>query len=297
MKMNQGRIDRGMSGMRTMTVGLILAAAGCGVDGVPETGDPAGTESAAAAVFNPPSLSAEDDQALNLRATVEFPNRAVVKFYEPEDGFIVISEAGRNGNPPVITKDMKKLSAVDIYERLSNQKAPLALVNAVAHASLLRQRPVAPTREAAAADTTPSLLRATTAGATKVIGDIQQVTSALTFANGYDQWFYDNFCEGGVNVGDWSWGVRWMFVSGSGNFRRNDNNYVSSTVSVYGGVSVHNKVEIMPWYTWSTPKDLFIQSGYYYGYSRLDFAVDFDFRVTVDQAAGDSYHLCAYGDN
>ena len=80
MTMNQTRIDRGMSSMRTMAVGLILAAAGCGVEGVPETGDPAGTESTAGAVFNPPSLSAADDQELNLRATVEFPNRAVVKF-------------------------------------------------------------------------------------------------------------------------------------------------------------------------------------------------------------------------
>jgi len=288
-----------MSGLSTMAAGLILAAAGCGGEGTPETGDPAVAESAEGTAFNPPSFSAGDDQELNLRASVEVPNRAVVKFYEPQDGFILISEAGRNGNPPVITKDMKKLSAVDIYERLSNQKAPLALVDAVEHASLQRQRqrPVGSIREAALADITPFLLRATTADKTKVVGDVQQITSALTFASSYDQWFYDNFCENGANVGDWTWGITWMFVSGSGNFRRNDNNYVSSTVSVYGGGSVHNKVEIMPWYSWSTPKDLYIQNGYYYQYYRLDFGVDFDFRVTVDQAAGDSYHWCAYGDN
>ena len=74
------------------------------------------------------------------------------------------------------------------------------------------------------------------------------------------------------------------FSSGSGNFTRNDNNAAWSTVSVYGGDAVHAKFQIRPWYSWQTPKDLNIQNGYYYGYSNLNFGVDFDFRVYVDNA-------------
>lgn len=298
MKTNRKPIDGGVFATAILAAGVLLAAAGCGVEET-ETGDPAGAGAAgmvAPAPFEPPSLSPQDEAAMNLRATVVMPDRAVVKFYEPQDGLIVVTEAGRNGTAPVIAASMKRLSAVDLYERLTNQKAPAPLVEATARATQL-QRVARPSRETAPLDAIPSSVRATGGRDTNLAGDLQTVRSALTFPNSYDQWFYDNFCEQGSQVGDWTWGITWMFSSGSGNFTRSDNNFASSTVSVYGGGSVHAKFQIMPWYSWQTPKDLFIQNGYYYRYYRFDFSVDFDFRVYVDQASGDLYHWCSYGDN
>jgi len=298
MKTNIKFLDAGVLTMGSVAASLLLAAAGCGGEPM-NGGDSAGTgspETVAPAPFDPPSPSAADEQEMNLRATVVLPDRAVVKFYEPENGLILVTEAGRNGNPPVITADMKKLSAVALYEGLTNEKAPAPLVEAAGRAAQL-QRVARPIREAAALDVTPAFLRAPATVATGSAGQLEKVTSALTFSSSYDQWFYDNFCENGHNVGDWTWGITWMYSSGSGNFTRYDNNLVSSTVSVYGGDSVHAKFQIQPWYSWSTPKDLFIQNGYYYGYFRVDLSIDFDFRVYVDQASGDSYHWCSYGDN
>jgi hypothetical protein len=287
---------------------LMLAVVGCGAEG-PGAGDPAVTQpasdpaniqpasatgqasgaTAAAEAFTPPSMSAEAEATLRLRAEVDFPNRGFVKFFEPEDGVLLIQEGGRNNQAPLIPQSMGKLGATDLYEALSGQKAPDALVQASARAAALSPRPTA-TEVTRVSDVDPTKL-AQVRAATKGDG-VEAVSSALTFSNGYDQWFYDNFC----GQSGWDWTVQWMFVTGSGSFTRNDQNFVTSTVSVYGGDAIHYRVRIQPWYSWSTVADVMVQNGYYNRYHR-DNGIDFDFNVSVDQASGDSYHWCAYGDS
>ena len=91
------RTEKGVLLARSVAAGSLLAGAGCGAEAT-EAGDPASAGSGAAAApaaFQPPSPSPEDEQAMNLRATVEVPERAIVKFYEPQEGMIVVTEAGR----------------------------------------------------------------------------------------------------------------------------------------------------------------------------------------------------------
>ena len=233
---------------------------------------------------------------MGLRAKVEFPDQGVVKFYEPMDGIILISEVGLNGTAPMVPPSLDGLSATEMYEALAKQKAPSALVEAASRAALLKQRPalktIAPTAELA-----PPSLRATPTLGVGGDSGLVRLSSALTFNNSYDQWFYDNFCAGGTYVGNgWDYVVQWMYVTGTGSFRRNDMNWVDSTVSVYGGGSVHYRVQIEPWYTWSTVLDVMIPNGYYHKWHR-DSGTDYDVYIYVDQASGDSYHWCSYGDS
>ncbi len=41
---------------------------------------------------------------------------------------------------------------------------------------------------------------------------------------------------------------------------------------------------------------MFVANGYYNKWHR-DASIDYDVYIYVDQAAGDSYHWCSYGDN
>jgi len=272
---------------------LMLATVGCG-DG-PSVDDPTDTKpggGADSAAFTPPVMSAEAEATLRLRAEVDFPDRGFVKFFEPEDGVILIQEGGRNNMEPLIPSSMSKLPATELYEALSGQKAPGELVQAATRAAALLPR-VARTEAIKLADLDPDALR--TGTKTLNVDGTATISSALTFSNSYDQWFYDNFCAGGVRVGNgWDYVIQWMFVTGSGSFTRTDMNWVDSTVSVYGGDAIHYRVRIQPWYSWSTVADVMVQNGYYNKYHR-DNGIDFDFNVAVDQAAGDSYHWCSYG--
>jgi hypothetical protein len=190
---------------------------------------------------------------------------------------------------------MKGMSAVELYEALAKEKAPTALVEAVSRGALLKPR--APSASIAPkADLAPPTLRSTPAPRAQA-DDTIQVSSALTFASSYDQWFYDYFCSGGRYVGSgWDYVIQWMYATGTGAFGQNDMNWVDSTVSVYGGGSVHYRVQIRPWSSWSTPRDVFVANGYYNKWHR-DADIDYDVYIYVDQAAGDSYHWCSYGDN
>jgi hypothetical protein len=281
----------------TLASTLMLAAAGCAGDGT-VTDDPVVTDTTnveETAAFTPPTMSPEEEALLRLRAEVSFPNRGFVKFFEPEDGVLLVQEAGRNNTAPMIPSEMGKLDAAQMYEALSGKKAPDELVQATARAAALTSR-TAVTGVAKVADVSPSLSRTATQQITAK-GDFQTANSAITFANSYDQWFYDNFCSGGKYVGaPWDFVINWMFVTGSGSYTRNDYNWVDSTVSVYGGGAVHYRVRIQPWYSWSTVVDVQIQNGYYNKFHRSS-GTDYDVNASVDQADGDSYHWCAYGDS
>jgi hypothetical protein len=274
---------------------LLFATVGCGNEtaGTDDSTQPAPPGSSSGEL-SATMDEAQQDQVLRLRAKIEVPNQGVVKFYEPQDGVILISEIGRNGIDPMIPPSMSGLPAVQLYETLAKSKAPTPLIEATSRAALLKQRTPSALLEPAV-DISPSKLRSMPAAS--VEPGVVQVSSAITFPNSYDQWFYDNFCSGGVKVGGgWDYVVQWMFATGTGSFQRNDKNWVDSTVSVYGGGSVHYRVQIQPWYSWSTVLDVFIQNGYYHKWHR-DNGTDFDVYIYVDQAGGDSYHWCSYGDS
>lgn len=293
------KIHKVVMGARTIALLLgaagVLSLSGCAVDAV-EDAD-AGTSATEQTVFTPPTMSAEAEISLRLIAQVEVPNQAVVKFFEPQAGVIFITEAGRNGRDSVITPELNALPAAEIYESISGQKAPVALAEATVRAAELKELKSSPDAARAASkpalDVAPSL---SARGETlPELGNVARTRQAL---NGYEQWFFDNFCSGGSEVGSgtWDWVIQWMWVSGSGSFTRSDQNWATSTVSVYSGDSIHYKVEIQPWYSWSNVADVTVANGYYYNYHRHN-GTDFDFRVNVNQASGASYHWCAFGDS
>jgi hypothetical protein len=309
MKVSEDRLGRGFTCGLGIAGALLFAAVGCGTEGPDGNGtgaDGTGTDRPGAAAPNTGSATEEvsapldeaaQDQAMGLRAKVEVPNQGVVKFFEPQAGIVLIAETGLNGTGPMVPVEMEKLPAVDLYEALSKQKAPTALVDAVSRAALLKQRALPTGIAQRTADLAPPALRAMPAVHAVPGTDLSKVSSALTFPNSYDQWFYDNFCAGGSKVGNpWTYAIQWMFVTGTGSFQRNDMNWVDSTVSVYGGGAVHYRVQIEPWYSWSTVWDVQIQNGYYSKWHR-DNGTDYDVYIYVDQAPGDSYHLCSYGDS
>jgi hypothetical protein len=277
---------------------LLFAVVGCDGTGN-STGDPStGSESPALAGSADDTVQSEalQDEAMGLRAKIEFPDQGVVKFFEPQEGVVLIAEIGKNGTPPMIPASMTGMPATDLYQALAKQAAPAPLVEAVSRAALLKQRTPL-TTAVPQLDLAPPALRAAETARASADSGLTQISSALTFSNSYDQWFYDNFCAGGKYVGNgWDYIVNWMYVTGTGSFQRNDMNWVDSTVSVYGGGAVHYRVQIRPWYSWSTTLDVQIQNGYYYKWHR-DNGTDYDVYIYVDQASGDSYHWCSYGDS
>jgi len=297
MKLYEDRIGLGLRSGFGIAGAVFFAAIGCGTEnaGAGSTGLEEPSSGQADEVTTTALDEAKQDAAMGLRAKIDFPNQGVVKFFEPQEGIVLISEIGRNGTAPMIPTSMQRLPASELYEALTNQKAPPALVDAVTRAALLKQRTSSPVLTPKA-DLSPSTLRALPAR-TEAGAGLTKVSSAVTFANSYDQWFYDNFCAGGVKVGNgWDYVINWMYSTGTGSFQRNDMNWVDSTVSVYAGGAVHYRVQIQPWYTWSTVLDVNIQNGFYNKWHR-DNGTDYDVYIYVDQAAGDSYHLCSYGDS
>jgi hypothetical protein len=228
--------------------------------------------------------------------TIELEGGTVVAFFEPAPGELQTMQWGPNGSLPAISTELaaKKLNAPKLFEALSGRAASHELVAAQARADELAAagRPKGAEAESEEVARLPIPTSALTPSAAGDVGRTSE--AALNFdckgEFSYDEWFACSFCA------TWpTWAVNWMWVSGSGSFTRNDNTDTVSTVSVFAGGSVHFKNENRTWYSWSTPLDTFVSNGFWAQRSEPLSLVDFDIRSTVDNAAGDSYHWCGWG--
>jgi hypothetical protein len=293
---------------------FLLGAVGCG-DGVEAT-EPA---SASVKIWQPGSpattgpsqgdIDAElesqgfdDDNSMRLRARIDAPGRGIIKFYEPEDGEIVISEVGVNGVSPMITPQMKQSGgAVQIYEALTHEAAPIALADAASRVALRQQAARTAIQKTPEPDTVISPVhRVTTPRTTE--GDIEIVKGAVdsvVINNSYDQWFFDNFCAGGsVDGASWPYHHTWMYSGYGGSWGTvSDVQWIDSTVSVFAGWSIHHLGYIRPWYDWSVYANQTIKNGYWNQFHRVNNSTDFDVKGSTDQVdEPDWYHWCIRAD-
>jgi hypothetical protein len=303
---------------RLMVVGgaLLLGTIGCG-EGMEAT-EPANASVKVWQPGNPVTTSPsqgdidaelasqgfDNDNSMRLRAQIDVPGRGIIKFYEPEDGEIVISEVGVNGVSPMITPQIKQLAGpVQMYEALAHQPAPIALADAWSRAAIRRDAMATRTdaQKAPEPDRVISPVRRVIMPRTTT-GDIETVRAAadtITINNSYDQWFFDNFCaRGSVDGAGWTYHHTWMYSGFDGSWGTvSDIHWIDSTVSVFEGWSVHHLGYIRPWYTWSTYANQTIKNGFWNQFHRVDNGTDFDAKGSTDQVdLPDWYHWCIRAD-
>lgn len=238
-------------------------------------------------------------------ARVSFPGGARVDFFEETPGNLTVVQWGPNMATPPVDRSLQleNLSPVDLYARLSGQRAPDALIAAQARRDLAAtvktgDRPSRGNSKEGWMTSAPQMLSrpGNGVGYASSAPGVEEKKQAVRYFDcvgsmSYDEWFNCRFCDSGAGTYD----ITWMWVTGSGSFTRTDKTHTWSTVSVFGGDTVHFKNEKRPWYSWSTTLDTFVKNGFWAQREEPYSYTDYDVRSSVDQAAGDSYHWCAYG--
>ncbi|HEY8944165.1 MAG TPA: hypothetical protein VIM73_07880 [Polyangiaceae bacterium] len=225
---------------------------------------------------------------------IDFDNGTSLAFFEPSPGGLMAVQWGPNGATPPVNRDLaaKRLKPTELYQEVAKRTAPATLMDAQVRAEALKKEASAKPRvdEARQMSVSPPVAAS---GALSSQPGMKREAVYYYDCQGsfsYEEWFNCSFCYGG---GDYD--LTWMYVTGSGSFTRTDMNHTWSTVSVYGGGSVHFNNQKRPWYSWSTTLDTYVQNGYWaQAEMGWDFT-DFDTKSLVDNASGDSYHWCSYG--
>ena len=237
--------------------------------------------------------SADSDEVTNtatLLAKVEVPERGFVKFYEASEGVILVQEDALIGAEPLIPRDQRSVDSISLYRQLAGNDAPAALTHAVAEAKRLQASP-RPVRDRVRLDVAPRSSVAT--NVSQAAEGISKATSAVTFQNPYDEWFFTTYCPQPSML--WPVAYNWMFSTGSGNFTWYDVNVVTSTVSIYGGTILQFGMRTRTWDTWTTTPSEPVMQSYARTWRADNASTDFDAKAWVDQANGDSYHWCSLG--
>lgn len=212
----------------------------------------------------------ENEQDLNLLARVDLASQAVMKFYEPEPGALLIIESGRIDSQRDRSADEDRLDAKRVYESLSNRPAPQALVDAVE-----RSKAAAASRQ-----------RSPRSTETPTIPEPAPMTKTL-----YNDRTHDSF----VNYYCIHWGdvqANWIWVTGYGNTGTwSDKNQLWSNALAVAG-EIRHVVRRRPWYTWQDVSRVFVSEGWYNAIQYINNTVDFDTNVYIDNADGDTYDAC-----
>lgn len=282
-----GKVDTMKTYAFILCSGMVALSGGCSValDETGETGEAA----------DPVTFKLSTGETVQPFEKIQFDNGTVVGFFETQPGDLTVYQWGANLATPPVTKALasEKLKPAELYQRLTKNAAPETLVAAQNRAEAMQAKTAQSAKisrlpASVAAPTSKLDSASSTSAASKKTQGVYYYDCVGSFS--YDEWFNCSFCYGS---GDYDY--TWMWVSGSGNFQKNDMNHTFSTVSVYGGGSVHFNNQKQPWYSWSTTLDTYVANGFWVqaemGY---DFT-DFDTKSRVDNASGDSYHWCSYG--
>jgi hypothetical protein len=224
----------------------------------------------------------ESAQPLNLIAQLEGDNGAQVNFYEPEPGHVLVLELGHMGETPLISADLAKASAVAKWEALSGQAAPIALIEA-------EQREQLGVNELGFVAPVENVEQAPIVAQQGAQDGVGVSSQALTRAE-----FVSYYCNPASN---YDYEAFWQNVTGTGSYTWTQLNYIATgALSLRGDIKY--RVRWRPRASWSGYTTVWLPAGYYATYyEAYRDILGFGWNSIVDNAEGDLYHFCSWGDH
>lgn len=229
-----------------------------------------------------PQLEGEEDA--REVASVNYADGRSVTFYAAERGVVLVHEHSPAGSAPLVGRAKgKDFDSVGLYERLSGETAPEALLEAAARPMSRDVTANGGARPAVENETVEPL-----PGAPASIPGSGVDSSAQALSNGLTaEEFRHEFCTADEHGSSF----HWMYVTGRGSITRSDIDVMEGAVMANAG-TVHWVVKYRPWYTWRNLRGLDISAGWYDTVRASQGDFDVDFRTTVDDADGDNYNMC-----
>ncbi|XXY50739.1 hypothetical protein WME91_06300 [Sorangium sp. So ce269] len=216
------------------------------------------------------------EEGLAPITSLQLSNGAEVRFYEPEEGLVVTFATGE------VPRDAEGLAPVALYEALSGQGAPPALIDAQARmdqARLSRGPRRTPTEADRVEETPPS----PQAGPADGLGVAAQALTGVAFQSSY--------CDGTGNDFDYCWtdssvsrtteiaSVDWLHAHAD---------------AIVGSIQITVSYKNM-WGNWIVVFDQTVSSAG--SVTTYDTGNNDRYKVTISSvSAGDVYHLAIHGD-
>jgi hypothetical protein len=284
------RAKKGARIVAAMVGALSLSACGS------EAEESGAAENSAATFTN-----GDTGEAMVPLAHFDFPNGSTVDFFEIDEGDVVYAISGR-GMTEVPGRDLVglRLSATEIYERMTSQPAPQALIEAdVRVREVEAARTNSPRPRNLRDDVTtaaPQRVEASLASPAAGVARSQQAVRSYDCSDQTDPtvWFTCNFCAPNDDLNDWDY--TWLWRTGSGNIVKDDIYRMNDTVWLYSGASILHSVRYRVWYEdFKYPINGYIANWDYRTWGRVNWSTDWDFRSVTQDGAGDGYHWCNYG--
>jgi hypothetical protein len=225
---------------------------------------------------------AQSDQPLNLVAQLEGANGAQVSFYEPEPGHVLVLEVGHMGERPLIDAELAKASAVQKWEALSGEPAPFALIEA-------EQRELSGVSELGFVPPVVNVEHAPIAAQPAAQDGVGVSRQALTVDE-----FISYYCNPPSN---YDYEAFWTNVTGTGSYTWTQLNYIATGALAVAG-DIRYRVRWRPRASWSGYTTVWLPAGYYATYyESYREILGFGWNSIVDNAEGDTYHFCSWGDH
>ena len=243
----------------TSLVGLALLAAACEM--VDEDAD------------------VEESMPQHLLTSVELADGGRLELHEPIPGELVAIYVGREAEYGVVFEDLERgaLTHVQVYEALSGQKAPAALVEAEARSIAARANLPEDAVVTSSFDAPSVAARSTTNG----IGSSRAALSASDFIADY--------CPSG-----WGFLYCWTSRTGSGSVTRTSLSMYTH-LNAYDGQVVHKMEYENIWGNMVTYVSNVVPEGYLSYISRSGLWTTR--KTSISQADGNGYHVSIYGTN
>jgi hypothetical protein len=228
----------------------------------------------------------EESMPQRLLASVELDGGGSLEFHEPMPGEMVAMYVGKDDDTyRAMFDDLERgaLTHAAMYEALSGQKAPSALVEAEGRSIAARARIEA--ERPAGADLAIDFDAPQDSAVGRTENGIGTTRASLSAAD-----FSSTYCPSG-----WGFLYCWTSRTGSGSVSRNSLS-MYTYLNTYAGVSVIHQLEyVNVWGNWTTYVSQVVPVGSVSYISRAGLWTTR--KASISQATGDSYHISIYGTN
>jgi hypothetical protein len=216
----------------------------------------------------------------NLLTSIALADGGSVDFHEPVPGELTVIYVGREAEYRHVFDDLERgvVTHAQVYEALSGQKAPAALVEAEARSFAARANPPEDADATSSFDAPPSV------AAPSTVDGIGTIRAAMTAGD-----FIDDCCSSG-----WGFLYCWTSRTGSGSVTRTSLSMYTH-LNAYDGSVTHKMEYENVWGNMVTYVSNVVPEGYISYISRSGLWTTR--KTSISQADSNGYHVSIYGTN
>jgi hypothetical protein len=259
-------------------IGFALLGLALGACSAEPGSDTAGGDVERTASSDPSQIVIENEEALNPIARVDLPGVGSVRFYEPAPGHIVIGQGGL-ATVRLLGPEMAHMTAVEKYRYVARASAPQALIDAEKRAAELGIEP-------------PGAIEQEVRDPSSQIEP--QASPELRDKNHTGDPFLDDFCDMHLQMNA-DLEAFWVFRTGTGGFTWTRLDVVQSAArSRVGTIRFGARVKTCAICSWGPWSRIHLSNGQAWIWSYEE-GLNFQFESRVDEADGDTYDYCSFG--